>query len=56
MENNNVNHPKHYTREGGMECIDEMLLIFGKEAVKIFVCATCGNIDTELQIRMEKKI
>lgn len=36
MENNNVDHPKHYTREGGMECIDEMLLIFGTEAVKNF--------------------
>ena len=36
MENNNVNHPKHYVREGGMECIDEMLLIFGTEAVKNF--------------------
>ena len=31
----NVNHPSHYT-QGGMECIDEMLLIFGKEAVKNF--------------------
>lgn len=30
-----VNHPSHYT-QGGMECIDEMLLIFGKEAVKHF--------------------
>lgn len=30
-----VNHPEHYT-QGGMECIDEMLLIFGKEAVKNF--------------------
>jgi len=35
MENNNVDHPKHYTREGGMECIDEMLLIFGTEWLKI---------------------
>lgn len=34
-----VNHPPHYTREGSMECIDEMVLIFGKEAVKNFcVC------------------
>jgi hypothetical protein len=34
-----INHPKHYTREGAMESIDEMLLIFGKEAVKHFcVC------------------
>lgn len=32
----NVNHPKHYGREGAMECIDEMLLIFGAEAVKHF--------------------
>lgn len=31
-----VNHPGHYNREGGMECIDEMLLIFGKEAVMHF--------------------
>lgn len=30
-----VNHPSHYTH-GGMECIDEMLLIFGKEAVMHF--------------------
>ena len=29
----NVNHPKHYCRDGGMECIDEMLLIFGKSPV-----------------------
>ena len=36
MENNNIQHPKHYNREGGMECIDEMILIFGKEAVKDF--------------------
>lgn len=27
-----VNHPSHYTN-GGMECIDEMILVFGKEAV-----------------------
>lgn len=31
-----VNKPKHYNREGAMECIDEMELIFGKEAVKHF--------------------
>lgn len=36
MTNNNVEHPKHYNREGGMECIDEMILVFGKEAVKSF--------------------
>ena len=31
-----VNHPKHYCREGAMESIDEMVLIFGVEAVKAF--------------------
>ena len=36
MKNNNVQHPKHYNREGGMECLDEMVLVFGKEAVKNF--------------------
>jgi hypothetical protein len=30
-----VNHPNHYTN-GGMECIDEMILIFGKEATAHF--------------------
>lgn len=30
-----VNHPAHYT-QGGMECIDEMVLIFGKGAVMNF--------------------
>lgn len=32
----NVEHPKHYNREGGMECLDEMILIFGEEVVKHF--------------------
>ena len=31
-----VNHPDHYCREGAMECIDEMITLFGKEAVKHF--------------------
>ena len=34
--NDMVNHPSHYCREGAMECIDEMILVFGKEAVKHF--------------------
>lgn len=28
-KNDNVNHPKHYCREGGMECLDEMLMLYG---------------------------
>lgn len=31
-----VNHPSHYNREDAMEAIDEMILVFGKEAVKNF--------------------
>ena len=31
-----VIHPKHYCQEGSMECIDEMLLIFGEEETKIY--------------------
>ena len=33
---NSVNHPNHYNRENSIECIDEMILVFGKEAVKQF--------------------
>ena len=36
MENNNVNHPSHYNRKNGIECIEEMVLVFGVEAVKNF--------------------
>lgn len=31
-----VNHPSHYTDDNGMECIDEMMLVFGEEAVAHF--------------------
>ena len=31
-----VDHPKHYGREGAMECIDEMVLVFGVEATQHF--------------------
>ena len=33
-DNDNVNHPKHY--QGKHECIDEMIAMFGVEAVKHF--------------------
>ncbi len=35
-EHDSVSRPAHYTREGAMECIDEMLLVFGTAAVKDF--------------------
>lgn len=31
-----VNQPPHYTRDNAMECIDEMILIFGKQTVRNF--------------------
>lgn len=31
-----IQHPSHYNREGAMECIEEMLLIFGRENVMAF--------------------
>lgn len=31
-----VNHPSHYCQEGGMECIDEMVAVFGERAVMDF--------------------
>lgn len=31
-----VNHPAHYNEQGGMECIDQMCLLFGKSAVADF--------------------
>lgn len=31
-----VNHPKHYERENAIECIDEMIMIFGLDAVMGF--------------------
>lgn len=37
---NMVSHPRHYNREGAMECIDEMELIFGPEMTMHF-CLGC---------------
>lgn len=31
-----VDHPKHYNREGAMECINEMAIIFGIEDTLAF--------------------
>ena len=35
-ENSTVNHPKHYQNDGGLETIDEMILLFGLEEAMIF--------------------
>lgn len=39
-----VNHPSHYCQEGSMECIDEMIAIFGKTAVKHFLSSECLEV------------
>ena len=39
-----VNHPSHYCQDGGMECIDEMIAIFGKTAVKHFLFVECMEV------------
>ena len=46
MESNNTgnsmtNHPRHYNREGAIECIDEMVLVFGEEATAHFCLLNC---------------
>lgn len=35
-EADNVNHPSHYCQDGAMECIDEMVAVFGVRAVMNF--------------------
>ena len=35
-EHDPVNHPSHYCQEGSMECIDEMVAVFGARAVMDF--------------------
>lgn len=34
--NDKINHPSHYNRENGLECIDEMILLFGIEETLSF--------------------
>lgn len=36
MNKEAVDHPGHYNRKDAMECIEEMILIFGKEETKAF--------------------
>ena len=35
-ESDDVNHPSHYCQDGSMECIDEMVALFGIKAVMNF--------------------
>lgn len=35
-KSNPVEHPSHYNREGAMECLDEMILVFGEKVTADF--------------------
>ena len=35
-DRDSVNHPSHYCQEASVECIDEMVAVFGREAVMNF--------------------
>ena len=48
-ESNNVNHPEHY--QGKNECIDEMVAMFGVDAVKHF----CACNAYKYRFRADKK-
>lgn len=36
IKKDNVSHPSHYCQPGSIECIDEMIAVFGVEAVQEF--------------------
>ena len=61
-ENNGIDHPEHYNREDAMECIDEMVLVFGKKATRKFCLLNAwkyryraGQKDTESAIKDLRK-
>ena len=36
QKNDPVNFPAHYNQDGGIECIDAMVQVFGEEAVRTY--------------------
>lgn len=36
MDEDLINHPSHYCQDGAIECIDEMVAVFGVRAVMDF--------------------
>ena len=54
IEKESINHPSHYNM-GGMECIDEMIMIFGKKWTMIFCIMNAWkyrNTEKERHIRV----
>ena len=57
-----IDHPNHYNREDAMECIDELLQVFGKTTVQHFCLCNvwkyryrAGQKDSEEAIKDLKK-
>ena len=57
-----VNHPNHYNREDAMECIDELIQVFGKTYVQHFCLCNvwkyryrAGQKDAESALKDLKK-
>lgn len=50
-----INHPDHYKIEGGLECIDEMLLVFGKEALQSFCLLNAWKYRYRSLVKGKKK-
>ena len=57
-----VNHPNHYNREDAMECIDELIQVFGKTYVRHFCLCNvwkyryrAGQKDAESALKDLKK-
>lgn len=46
-----IHHPNHYCREGAMESIDEMVLLFGEEVVKHFCLCNIFKYRTRAMLK-----
>lgn len=51
MAKENINHPEHYQGEGGMECIEAMIGLFGMQKVSDW----CHLTSFKYQARLGKK-
>lgn len=55
MSKEKINHPKHYKMDGGLECIDEMLMVFGKEALMHFCLLNAWKYRYRAQFKGNKR-
>lgn len=55
MSKEKINHPEHYKMTGGLECIDEMLMVFGKEALMHFCLLNVWKYRYRAQLKGKKR-